>query len=125
MKNLTSLLAILALVACVETHETTVAPTPKNDTTLAYAKAFMSEHLKDPESLKIRRVQQYRTAEGDDILCGEMDARNSFGGYNGYSAFYVRLQGKTVQRAFFDEDGHYAASSGCKDAQRGVITISS
>lgn len=53
-------------------------------------------HFKDPESVQIRGVQLYRQVPADGTgaevlsytLCGEANAKNSFGGYVGYRRFF-------------------------------------
>lgn len=65
----------------------------------------------------------YLTAEGDRIVCGQMDAKNSFGGYNGYTTFYVRLNGNTVQVAYFGESSEFKADIGCTEAEAGNVHI--
>lgn len=47
--------------------------------------------LKDPESATFRNVEQYPTG-----VCGEVNARNSMGGYVGYRGFVVGLGGGVV-----------------------------
>lgn len=123
MIRLTFLIPVLLLAACLETKDVSVTPAAENDAALQTASFHMSEQLKDPESLKLRRVSHFRTSEGDDIICGEMDAKNSFGGYNGYTPFYVRIRSNQVQRAFFGADAKYNAAAGCKDAAAGLIKV--
>lgn len=51
----------------------------------AGAKARVSAQLKDPASAEFKDVDQ-----AGDRVCGEVNARNSFGGYTGFVPFYVR-----------------------------------
>ena len=55
------------------------------------AKEKLAETLKDPESLKVRNLRLITEtgSEGGEsnVLCGEYDAKNSYGGYSGYEAF--------------------------------------
>ena len=44
------------------------------------------ERLKDPTSAQFRGL---RFVNGDTVLCGEVNARNSYGGYVGFVAFVV------------------------------------
>lgn len=53
------------------------------------AKAAIGRQMKDPESVKLRGVS-VRWLHGVAAVCGEFDAKNSFGGYTGYTEF-VRL----------------------------------
>lgn len=53
-------------------------------------KSKINERLKDPDSAEYRNV----TVMGEDpevYICGELNARNSFGGYTGYKRFIANL----------------------------------
>jgi hypothetical protein len=52
------------------------------------AKAEIVEQLTDPESARWRGlfISSY---EGGQALCGEVNAKNSMGGYSGFTQFYV------------------------------------
>ncbi|HXA23289.1 MAG TPA: hypothetical protein VNW90_13430 [Acetobacteraceae bacterium] len=43
--------------------------------------------LKDPDSADFEHVDTYRTAKGAYVACGRVNAKNGFGGYNGYQRF--------------------------------------
>ncbi len=47
-------------------------------------------HLKDPESARFRNVRaKIRNAKiGDGVVCGEVNSKNSYGGYIGFKRFY-------------------------------------
>jgi hypothetical protein len=47
-------------------------------------KRALAEQLKDPGSMKVQHVK----IDGDGVLCGEVNAKNSFGGYAGFSKFF-------------------------------------
>jgi hypothetical protein len=54
------------------------------------AKGKMEENLRDPESAKYKNVHGYRVnlGEGDQyVFCGQVNAKNAFGGYAGYEDF--------------------------------------
>lgn len=56
---------------------------------IAHAQNIIKEMLKDPESARFRRVYG---AQGDVekiAICGEFNAKNSYGGYTGYKPFMV------------------------------------
>jgi hypothetical protein len=55
---------------------------------------FVSPHLKDPASAHYRNIT-YRTRNSLPVLCGEVNARNSFGGYTGFEYFVA--MGNLVQ----------------------------
>lgn len=77
-------------------------------------KAVVVEHLKDPGSARFRNLfvasEQATDTDGKDLgpilmLCGEVNAKNSYGGYEGFKRF-----GASVV-PFFDssiESEHYA-----------------
>ncbi|EDQ05440.1 hypothetical protein DSM14862_02424 [Sulfitobacter indolifex] len=47
----------------------------------------VSENLRDPSSAEIRNV--YKTVNGtDDLICGEVNGKNAYGGYAGFTKFY-------------------------------------
>ena len=53
------------------------------------AKATISAKMKDPASTTFRYLATYRIGS-DNTVCGEVNAKNSFGAYVGYQAFYYR-----------------------------------
>ena len=50
------------------------------------AKRVIKNGLKDPESAKFRNVKIIKTKKGF-YVCGQYDAKNSYGGYGGYVPF--------------------------------------
>jgi len=52
---------------------------------IAAAQSRVAAELKDPSSAQFRNVEQV-----GDRVCGEVNARNSFGGYAGFQQFYVK-----------------------------------
>lgn len=58
-----------------------------NEARIAQAELAMKERLKDPESVQWRDVYVSRFAEA--AVCGQVNARNSFGGYTGFKQFIV------------------------------------
>lgn len=82
--------------------------------------------MKDPESAKFRNTKTYHSRFGDKIVCGEYDARNSFGGYTGYDSYYFRLRGGQVMASFVDSNStkyYKPAAETCSKAAKGSITI--
>jgi hypothetical protein len=61
------------------------------DALFAKAKRVLSRDLKDPESTRfdglVRRVMPNARGEPTEVVCGRMNAKNSFGAYVGYRAF--------------------------------------
>ena len=66
MKRILILCLMVGLVGCQKIETKT--------------KDAAKESLKDPESTKFRNVKKY---------CGEVNAKNSYGGYTGFKRFYV------------------------------------
>lgn len=50
------------------------------------AKEAMRQRLKDPESAKFQNVTVHRYS-GHAVACGEVNAKNGFGGYGGFEEF--------------------------------------
>ena len=53
------------------------------------AKAKISAMMKDPASTTFQKLAAFRIGS-DDTVCGEVNAKNGFGAYVGYKAFYYR-----------------------------------
>ena len=51
------------------------------------AKSVVKYRLKDSESAKFRNLRMSKTHSGGDIVKGEVNAKNSFGGYAGFEKF--------------------------------------
>lgn len=53
---------------------------------LANARTQIADSLKDPDSAKFRNVR-FIQHEGGALICGEVNAKNAYGGYVGYTKF--------------------------------------
>lgn len=55
------------------------------------AKSTITRDLKDPESARFRNLGIYKstTGKGGVSVCGEINAKNSYGAYTGYRKFVV------------------------------------
>ena len=53
----------------------------------AYAKQQILDRLRDPDSAKFKAVT-VAVVGGDVIYCGQINAKNAYGGYVGYKWFY-------------------------------------
>lgn len=58
------------------------------------AKALIADTFKDPTTVQFRNLKI--TADGQ-VVCGEVNAKNSYGGYNGFKAFYAVWQSGVVR----------------------------
>ena len=56
------------------------------DEAVEAAKAVVAYDLKDPESARFRSIE-IRDFQGGKLICGEVNAKNSYGGYVGYQKF--------------------------------------
>lgn len=48
----------------------------------------IKDRLKDPSSVQFRNIYINSLKTGATSVCGELNAKNSFGGYTGFNAFY-------------------------------------
>ena len=51
------------------------------------AKSAVTRQLKDPGSAEFQNVNVYKQKDGTYLVCGEVNARNSFGAMPGYTRF--------------------------------------
>ena len=60
-------------------------------------KSAVSYAMKDPESTKFREITVHKKSSGPYMVCGQINAKNSYGGYIGYQGFMVSVgSGKAV-----------------------------
>ena len=69
-----------------------------------YSQAVTRE-MRDPSSVQFRDLKVGRNAEGSDTLCGELNAKNGYGGYVGFDPFYAEIiptpdPGRTIATVF-------------------------
>jgi hypothetical protein len=83
----------------------------------AKVKSAIADRLKDPDSAKFRRMSSDTYAA---FFCGEVNAKNSMGGYVGYKRFYAigadttRLEGDEL---FFEDLWAENCSTGGKGSK--------
>jgi hypothetical protein len=57
---------------------------------IAAYQTAVADQTRDPEAARFRRTFVVRNPlEDNDALCGEMNAKNAYGGYVGYQPFYA------------------------------------
>ena len=72
------------------------------------SKAYLLELLNDPDSAKFRRFRYVRDEVNSvSVFCGEINAKNQFGGYVGFKKFFFTTTGKRG----IDGDSSSAATS--------------
>ena len=59
-------------------------------------KLAVTSSLKDPDSAKFRNTRLVPHLQGA-VVCGEVNAKNSYGGYAGFSRFAAGIQGATLE----------------------------
>ena len=82
-------IAVIGLSACVTTTPIHRDPLPASTASKAEiekAKQGVRAQMKDPASVQFRNVRGYNKG-GMALLCGEVNAKNSFGGYTGFDHF--------------------------------------
>lgn len=117
---------LLAVASCAPKVQVTALPSDVTEPEQAFVTEVLSTDLRDPSSAQFRGWQGFDLSNGDRIICGKINATNGFGGFVGFSAFFVRLTGQTVQRMYIDDGSSSAgpAAIGCSMAARGTIGIS-
>ena len=99
MKIIIAMTALSLLVACgpALTEKSTFAP---SDAQLTAAKTAAAYDLKDPGSAQFRNIRGIQataeTGKSATYICGEVNARNSFGGYVGFTPFVYNIKKGTA-----------------------------
>ena len=68
----------------------------KTNDFISQAQEIVLENLKDPDSAKFRKVVSYKN-KGNNFVCGEVNSKNSMGGYVGFRSFYVDLKDRSFE----------------------------
>lgn len=69
------------------------------------AKQQIADQLKDPASAQFRNVRASTLRDTD--VCGEVNAKNSFGGYTGFKRFVVTDSGAFLEGQAGEEGDAY------------------
>ena len=84
--------ALLVLAACAlgpEERHRFVRHDPAASELISTIQVEMKRGMKDPESTQFRDLV-YFTGRDGDAVCGEVNSRNTYGGYTGFSRFVAR-----------------------------------
>ena len=121
-----SLVVLAVLAACAPKVDVAAIPSEVGEPERTFLTTILSENLRDPDSAQFKGWQGFDLSNGDRIVCGKINATNGYGGYIGFTAFFVRLTGRAVQRMYIDDGSSSAgpAAIGCSRAARGIIGIS-
>lgn len=73
---------------------------PSEEKAIELAKKEIALNLKDPDSAKFRFTRMAKNNEREDgavlaMVCGEVNAKNTFGAYSGYRHFLIILSMKS------------------------------
>ncbi|WP_278369843.1 hypothetical protein [Vreelandella titanicae] len=60
------------------------------------AKEAVANQLRDPESAQFRNISETANNLGMATVCGEVNGKNSYGGYVGYQRFVSQADGDNV-----------------------------
>ncbi|MDC5702924.1 hypothetical protein OFN14_18270, partial [Acinetobacter baumannii] len=52
--------------------------------------------MKDPDSTKFRNVREITNTLGNKVLCGQINSKNSYGGYVGFMDFSYSNEGLNI-----------------------------
>lgn len=73
---------------------------PSQEKAIDLAKTEISHDMKDPASTQFRDISTKQVGEKEDgsvvmLVCGEVNSKNSFGAYSGFSSFVIALTMKS------------------------------
>lgn len=88
------ILATATVVACVFVFNAQASSKSRDLTPeeKAYVEKAVKATLKDPDSAQFKHTKLVLSSDGVvDPYCGMVNAKNSFGGYSGYSVFFVGI----------------------------------
>ena len=89
MKTLSTIFATLLLTVAVPSAQ---AQTKADLAFAKKAKEVVANVMKDPSSVQFRTLVVAKDSDGKRTLCGEVNAKNSFGAYTGFRPFYADLE---------------------------------
>jgi hypothetical protein len=98
--NKLSICIATAVIASVTTGTANAATTIS---IIKKAEASICATLKDCESARFRNETVKMGADGTPIVCGEVNAKNSYGGYGGFQGFIYLGGGSTITAESFPD----------------------
>jgi len=76
-------LLVLAVLAC-----SAAQAAPPSKALVEKARAAITKDLLDPYSARLENLRIAKLKSGDTVLCGTINAKNSFGAYSGRARFF-------------------------------------
>lgn len=95
----------LATVQRYATQTSEFLTSHSEEDALNAAKGSVASGLKDPNSAQFNGVRLVSYA-GGKVICGTVNAKNSFGGYVGFTPFVASPQGATLYEEYTDPASH-------------------
>lgn len=105
MNNFPLIFIILLIITM--TTSTSIAA---NDNLISQTKQHVKDMLKDPESAQFKDVKVAINSKGEKTVCGQVNSKNSYGGYTGFKSFYVKNNNGLI---YFEDDLNYKLA-GCE-----------
>ncbi|WP_322977460.1 hypothetical protein [Acinetobacter pittii] len=78
---------VCSLSASVQAADTTFMVKAQND---------IKQLMKDPDSTNFRNVREITNTLGNKVLCGQINSKNSYGGYVGFMPFSYSNEGLNI-----------------------------
>lgn len=110
-------LAVAALLAASPAQAR--QPTADEAATIEAALAATRAELKDPESARFRNLRAFMQGNGLMAVCGEVNAKNSYGGYIGFQPFTATIKGAVLPDGPRDIGGRAAIQVSCEPGHGG------
>lgn len=78
------------------------------------AQSVIKNLMKDPDSTNFKSVREITNAQGERFVCGEVNSKNSYGGYVGFKMFAYQGGRAVIDGSFSTPDDYeFLALSGC------------
>lgn len=78
------------------------------------AQSSIKNLMKDPDSTNFKAVREIKNSQGGKFVCGEVNSKNSYGGYVGFKNFAYQGGRAVIDGSFSNPDDYeFLALSGC------------
>jgi hypothetical protein len=104
MRTAFLIVTAFVLLGCAGTGNKVTASADLTPAQRATIEAAIRVRLKDPESARFGEFKAGRAEDGMTV-CGQVNGKNSYGGYGGMSTFFGSLRGATFTEIEMDEPG--------------------